>query len=100
MVESATEGALPIRLLAPTGDGYQNRLATPRRRTNRCRELVAAHVRQSDVEQHYLGLQALCEFEPVAGAIGRAHAMSRQFQERRAAVGDILIVVDDHDIQS
>src|SRR5882757_3949658 len=97
MVESSSEGAELVALLAPSGDGDELRGRPGMSLAYLSSHVVTIHAAHADIEQRYVRSERRERDERRRTVMDDGHFMSIQLEERRERLGRIAIIVGDQD---
>jgi len=100
LVEAGRDGAQPILLLPPTGDGYQYRATSPGSGADLPGELVAVDVRKPDVQQQGVRTEGSRQLERLPSGVCRLDVMPGRFEQHGASVCGIAVVIHHQDLEA
>src|SRR6516162_8524649 len=97
MIEARIQGSPLIFVLPPASQGDKNEVFAPWLLTHSTRDLVAIHVRQADIKDHYLGLVLRRRGQRLQAVRGRANFMPHEREHHGQALNGIPVVVHNQD---
>src|SRR4051812_23211519 len=95
MVEARRRSTRAIVQLAIPGDRDKERAFERRLLAHAPGKLVAAHFRQADVEERYVGPVFLRNGEAAAAVARHAHLVAIAFEEQAQRLRRVAVVIDD-----
>ena len=87
-----------VGLLAPGRDRDEQRARRPLVPAQLAHQVVAAHLRHLDVEQHHVRADVVGDLDRIAAAIGGMHVVALVAQQQGQRVGRVYVVVDHQDL--
>jgi hypothetical protein len=93
-IEPCYPGAIPIGRLAVARNGDHEHVVAAFRSADAASNFVAVHFRQTDIEEHHLGLESLGREKSVGSIASNLGRMSVDFENHRQRFGRVVIIID------